>query len=101
MGPTVSSAEAPGRRKFFARLITTIQAVIAAIIGLVAGGSIVSPAFGRREQDWLPAASLADLTENEPVAVTIRVLREDGYRNIVDRRTVFLVRTGSDVAALD
>ena len=101
MGPTVSSAEEPGRRKFFARIITTIQAVIAATVGVVAGGSIVSPAFGRREPDWLPAASLADLTENEPVPVAIRVVREDGYRNIVDRRTVFLVRTGSEVAALD
>lgn len=101
MEPTVSSAREPGRRKFFARIVTSLHAVIAATIGVVAGGSILSPGFARREEEWLPAGNLADLAENAPVPVTIRVVREDGYRTVVDRRTVFLVRSGNEVAALD
>jgi Rieske Fe-S protein len=90
-----------GRRRFFARVVNSIQTVVAATVGVVVGGSVLSPGFARREEEWLPAGNLADLTENVPVPVTMRVVREDGYRQIVDRRTVFLVRTEGEVAALD
>lgn len=90
-----------GRRRFFARIVNSIQAVVAGAVGVVLGGSILSPGFARREEEWLPAANLGDLTENAPVPVTLRVVREDGYRQIVDRRTVFLVRSEGQVAALD
>jgi Rieske Fe-S protein len=90
-----------GRRRFFVRVVNSIQAAIAGTVGVVLGGSILSRGLARSEPEWLPAANLADLAENAPVPVTIRVVREDGYRNVVDRRTVFLVRSGTDVAALD
>jgi Rieske Fe-S protein len=48
------------------------------------------------------SASLATLVENAPTLSTVRVVREDGYSRIVERRTVLLVRTGeTDVTALD
>jgi menaquinol-cytochrome c reductase iron-sulfur subunit len=90
-----------GRRRFFARVVTSIQAVIAGAVGVVLGGAVLSPAFARRDQEWIPAGKLGDLAEEAPVPVTVRIVREDGYRQIVDRRTVFLVRSGSEVAALD
>jgi nitrite reductase/ring-hydroxylating ferredoxin subunit len=97
-----SSPDAPDRRTFLARIITTIQAAVAGTLGVVLGGSILSPMFGRREERWLPAARLTDLIENRPVPVTLRVAREDGYSQVIERRTVFLVRTGdTDVMALD
>ena len=41
-----------------------------------------------------------DLPDNEPTAVTLSVTRLDGYRESLQRRTIFLVKTGeSEVAA--
>ena len=89
------------RRQFFARIVKSIQAAIGGTLGVVLGGSILSPGFSSREEHWLPAASLSGLPENAPTPITLRVVREDGYARIVDQRTVFLVKTGSDVVALD
>lgn len=97
-----SSPETPDRRKFLARIISSIHAAIGGTLGVVLGGAILSPMFGRRQENWLAAANLFDLIENRPVPVTLRVAREDGYNQVIDRRTVFLVRTGeANVLALD
>jgi Rieske Fe-S protein len=97
-----SSSDSSDRRRFFARIITTIQAAIGGTLGVVLGGAVLSPMFGRRQENWLTAANLFDLLENRPVPVTVRVAREDGYNQIIDRRTLFLVRTGeTEVLALD
>jgi nitrite reductase/ring-hydroxylating ferredoxin subunit len=96
------SPESPERRRFFSRVITTIHTAIGATLGVILGGSILSPLFGSREESWLAAGSLALLPDNRPTPVTIRLAREDGYNQIVERRTVFLVKTGAaDVLALD
>jgi|SRR5690242_12254683 Rieske Fe-S protein len=100
-----SSTEHPQlseRRRFFHGIITAIQAVIGGSLGVILGGAIISPGLGQRQENWLPAASLSDLPQNEPTPVTLRVTREDGYVQTVDRRTVFLVRTSdTQVTALD
>ena len=92
----------PERRKFFARIITAIHAVVAGAVAVVAGGAVISPGLARQEERWLPAGNLADLPQNEPTPVMIRVARQDGYSQVVDRRTVFLVKTSdTEVKALD
>ena len=97
-----SSNDDQGRRRFFARAIAAIQAVIGGTIGVMLGGAAASPAFARRQENWWTAARLATLTLNEPTPVVIRVARKDGYTQVVDRRTVFLVRSGDgEVTALD
>jgi Rieske Fe-S protein len=96
------STRDPHRRQFFARVVKTIQAAIGGTLGVVLGGSIVSPSLMRREEHWLPAGSLGALADNAPTPIALRVVREDGYSQIVDRRVVFLVKTGeSSVLALD
>jgi len=97
-----SSNDEQGRRQFFARAIAAIQAAIGGTLGLMLGGAAASPAFARRQENWWTAARLATLTLNEPTPVVIRVARKDGYTQVVDRRTVFLVRSGdAQVTALD
>jgi len=93
--------EDAGRRRFFARVIGALHAAMLGTLGVILGGAALSPGFARRDEDWLPAARLGDLVEDAPVPVTLRVVREDGYRQIVDRRTVFLVKTAATVTALD
>ena len=96
------SPDSPARRSFLVRVINSIHAVIGGTVGVILGGAILSPLFGRREENWLTAASLTDLPDDRPTPVTIRVAREDGYNQVIARRTVFLVKTGeSEVTALD
>ena len=92
----------PARRKFLARVVKSIHVAITAVVGVVVGGTILSPVFGRREENWLTAATLPEIPEGRPLPVTIRVARNDGYNQVVERRTVFLIKTGeADVTALD
>jgi len=89
------------RRNFLVGSIAALQAAIGATLAFLLGGSILTPSFARRQENWLSAGTLADLTENQPVAVAIRLSREDGYAQVVDRHVVFLVKTGeSSVDAL-
>jgi menaquinol-cytochrome c reductase iron-sulfur subunit len=97
-----SSSGDPGRRRFLARIITTIHAAIATALGIVLGGTVLSPLFGKQEENWLPAGTLANLPEHDPLPVTLRVAREDGYNQVISRKNIFLLRTGdSGVMAID
>jgi len=72
-----------------------------ATLAFLAGGAAAAPAFGTRGTSWWPAGPIDDLADDEPTPVTIRVTREDGYSQVVDRQVVFLVKTGpSQVTAL-
>lgn len=96
-----SHAPEPGRRRFLARAVTAIQAAIGGTLAFVLGAAATAPAFGTRRVNWWPAASLDDLADDEPTPVAIRVTREDGYTQAVERQVVFLVKTGeAQVTAL-
>ena len=89
------------RRNFLGRVVIAVQAGFAGALAFILGGSILSPSFARRRENWIAAATMADLTVNKPVPVTIRIARDDGYTQIVDRQVVFLVKTGdASVTAL-
>ena len=91
----------PGRRRFLAGAIAVIQGAIGATLTFLLGGAVVSPAFGKKRSTWWPAAAIDDLPDNEPTPIAIRVTREDGYSQVVERQVVFLVKTGAtDVTAL-
>jgi len=62
---------------------------------------VVAPSFGRREALWLHAGDVTQLAEDVPLPVTLRIARPDGASEVVDRRVVYLVRTGDRVRALD
>ena len=84
-----------GRRRFLSGAITVIQGAIGATLAFVLGGAVISPAFGSRRSNWWPAGALDDLPDNEPTPIAIRVTREDGYSQVVERQVVFLVKTGA------
>jgi Rieske Fe-S protein len=69
---------------------------MAAAIAFLIGATTLAPSFSRRDETWLRAASLDALPENQPFPVTLRVTRNDGYSQVVDRTIVYLVRTGDD-----
>jgi Rieske Fe-S protein len=88
------------RRSFLAAAVTTIQGIIGGTLAVLLGGAVVGPSFLRRRETWLKAGSLDALSEGEPTPVTIRVSRQDGYTQSVERQVVFLVKSGENVTAL-
>ncbi len=80
------------RRRFLASLINAIGGAIGAATAFIAGAALLSARFARRRETWVPAARLTDLDEDVPVTATLRVVRDDGYRQVVDREVVFLFR---------
>jgi len=99
--PAETSAADATRRRFLSSIINGILGVIGAILGVLGGGAVLS-SIVRRQGEWLPASALHELPDNEPTAVTLSVMRLDGYREAIERRTIFLVKNGeSDVTAFD
>lgn len=97
----MSSRLAQTRRSFCIRTIQGVHASIGATLAYILGSAVLAPSMTRREPLWLNAASLQALPEGEPQAITLRVARQDGATESVDRRVVFLVRSGDRVRALD
>ena len=91
-----------GRRRFLGRVVAAVQATIAGAVGVILGGAAVSPVFGTREETWLPAAPIGTLPIGTPTPVVVGVSRRDGYTQVIEQRTIFLVRTDpASVRALD
>ncbi|MCA1586937.1 MAG: hypothetical protein LC791_19925, partial [Acidobacteria bacterium] len=89
-----------GRRSFLVRVISTVHAAMGATLAFILGGAVLAPSFQRRDQSWLRAGSLGTFRDNEPVPVTLRVARSDGYAQVVDRTVIYVVKTGArDVRA--
>jgi menaquinol-cytochrome c reductase iron-sulfur subunit len=101
MTTATDAADPAGRRSFFVRIIQAVHAAMGATLACVLGGAVLSPSFARRETRWLAAGSVRLLREDEPTAVTLRLSRQDGYAQIVDRKVIYLVRSGQDVRALE
>jgi Rieske Fe-S protein len=94
------SETAYARRNFLVGVIAVLQGAIGAALAFVLGGAVAAPSLARRREAWIAAAALDDLVDDEPVPITIRSSREDGFTQIVDRRVVYLVKTGANVVAL-
>jgi Rieske Fe-S protein len=90
---------AAGRRGFLVRLIGN-PCVIGATLAFVVGGAASRRASAGVAM-WLHAGDEADLSEDTPLPITLRVARPDGPSEVVDRKIVYLVKTGSEVRALD
>ena len=89
------------RRRFLSRITNGIMGIIGAILGVIGGGAILS-STARKQDDWTPASSLLDLPDNQPTPVTLTVSRLDGFREVIQRKTIFLVKThDAQVAAID
>ena len=101
MNRSPEAADAAGRRGFLVHLIQGTYALIGATLAFVVGGAVVAPSFSRREPMWLHAGDEADLSDDTPLPITLRVARPDGPSEFVDRKIVYLVKTGSEVRALD
>ncbi len=91
----------PSRRRVLVRAIAAVQAAIGAALGYVLGSTILAPSFAAHRSRWIDAAPLDGLDARGPTPVTLRIARQDGYRQVVDRRVVYLSYDAAGVRALD
>ena len=98
---TAPTPDAPvnPRRAFLVRVIQGVHATIGATLAFILGSAVLAPSLARRERLWLSAGDASALKDGEPLAVTLRVARQDGASEVVDRRVVFLVKSGEQVRA--
>ena len=89
------------RRRVLVRIIVAVQSAIGAALAYVLGSTVLAPGFAAHIPRWLEAASLDGLDDGGPTPVTLRIARQDGYRQVVDRRVVYLSRDASGVRVLD
>jgi Rieske Fe-S protein len=100
MTPTQLEPRALPRRHFLSRLILAVQSTIGATLALIVGSTTLAPSFTRRESTWLRAASLDAVPDGEPLPVTLRLTRPDGFTPAVERTLVYLTRDGDQIRAL-
>lgn len=101
MSTTGSLPESHARRNFLSRFVIAVQAAIGGAVTYVVGGAALAPSFASHSRSWQRAASVNDLADGVPTPVTLRLVRQDGYRQVVDRRVVYVQRDASGVRVLD
>ena len=89
------------RRSVLVRFIQSLHVLMGATLAFVVGGAVVAPSFTRRQSRWLPAAEWSALEEGVPKPIALRIARSDGPAEVIERRVVYLVRSGDSVRALD
>jgi Rieske Fe-S protein len=67
-----------------------------ATLTFILGGAILAPSFARRADSWLRAAPIDSVAGDEPLSVTLRIARQDGFTQVIDRVVVYLVKTGDN-----
>jgi Rieske Fe-S protein len=75
--------------------------MMGATLAFVVGGAVVAPSFTRKQSSWMPAADFSSLVEGTPVSAQLKVTRNDGATETVDRRLIYLVKEGESVRAMD
>lgn len=93
-------SEFVNRRGFVGRIVAAILGAVAATLGTVLGGAVVSPGLSARRETWVEAGAVDALVGTRPTEVSLGLEREDGYRTSRERRVVYLVRDGDGVRAL-
>ncbi len=101
MSTAGSLPESHARRNFLSRFVIAVQAAIGGAVTYVVGGAALAPSFSAHSRTWQRAASVNDLADGVPTPVTLRLIRQDGYRQVVDRRVVYIQRDGAGVRVLD
>lgn len=101
MSTDASHAGPTGRRGFLVRGIVAVQTAIGAAVTFVVGGAALGPSFASHQPSWLRAAAVEDLNADGPTPITLRIIKQDGYRQVVERRTVYVRRADNNVRVLD
>ncbi len=68
------------RRSFFVKTIMVLSSMIGLSLAIPFVGYVVSPALGRRDQDWVPLGNADQLPVDEPQALDYAMTVKDGWQ---------------------
>lgn len=78
------------RRKFLANGIMAVIGIFAAGLGIPLASFAISPVTKKREETWVSVADVSQMLDSEPLQVTYKYSRKDGWRTIEASKTVFI-----------
>ena len=84
--------EGTTRRSFYIGAIYSIWAAMAAAFGLPALAYLFLPPKVRKEEEWVEAGDISKLAANDPVEMTFRRNRTDGWKIIREKSTAWVVK---------
>lgn len=102
--PAAPSGNDPGlsRRGFLAWATAGLGALIAAVLGAVGIGYFISPAFSRRDEDWIDLGKASEFKAGVPVKVDFVSRRRDAWVTVESRASAWILTpNGRDFIAYD
>jgi menaquinol-cytochrome c reductase iron-sulfur subunit len=85
--------------------LTSVTLALGGVVGLVLGGSgaayLLSPAWRKKQEEWIEVARLRDLPAGNPVKVDYVKRKADGWMVVEGRSSVWLMNEGKSVIAFD
>ena len=85
------SSEDISRRAFLTRATVALGAVIAAALSVTGLGYFISPAFQRREEDWVDLGPAGDFKAGSPALVEFTQRRRDAWVTSERRSSAWVV----------
>ncbi|MDO8691905.1 MAG: ubiquinol-cytochrome c reductase iron-sulfur subunit [Dehalococcoidia bacterium] len=87
-----NASKAISRRSFLDYGIRAIGAFITAAVAVPVVGYVISPVFAKRESPWVQVGAVSDFKVGEPKSVDFNLFRKDGWIEVSEKKTVWVVR---------
>ncbi len=87
-----NASKAMSRRSFLDYSIRAIGAFITAVVAVPIIGYVISPVFAKRESQWVQVGAVNDFKVGEPKSVDFNLFRKDGWIEVSEKKTVWVVR---------
>src|SRR5437764_11558570 len=87
--------ESQTRRAFHLAEIYILGGIMALAMALPAVIYLFAP-VRKREQGWIDAGDISQLTPGEPIELTFQQSRLDGWRLSTEKKTAWVVKTSSN-----
>ncbi len=90
----------PSRRRFLARVVVALNALVAMVVATPAAGYLLSPLLRRRSSQWVAIGRVSKFVAGIPQRVTYEYDDEGGYSVERTRRVVFVGRSEGEFIVL-
>jgi len=88
-----SGSHEPTRRHFYTAVIYAVWGLIATSLGGSALAYLFFPPKARKDESWIDVGDVASLTPNQPVEMSFRRNRVDGWKVVSEKVTAWVVKT--------
>lgn len=85
-------SKAISRRSFLDYSIRAVGAFMTAVIAIPVVGYVISPVMAKKESQWVQLGAVGDFKVGEPKAVEFSLFRKDGWVEVTDKKSVWVVR---------